>query len=190
MRSHPLFQLLIYPMIDDSNTTASSHIDGAPVWSRAANDLGWRAYLGDLAGTDDVPAEAAPARVDDVTGLPPAWIGVGSLDVFRDEDITYASRLLAAGITTELHVYPGACHGFEMIAATAGVAQACRARHHGSAAAGAAAGVRRRVHQLTASVDALTTNTMPAAHAYVDASTWRVRWINGVSSASTSRSAA
>ena len=113
-------------MIDDTNTTVSSHIDGAPVWSRAANDLGWRAYLGDLAGTADVPAEAAPARVDDVAGLPPAWIGVGSLDVFRDEDVTYASRLLAAGITTELHVYPGACHGFEMIAATSGVAQACQ----------------------------------------------------------------
>jgi acetyl esterase/lipase len=122
----PSFQLLIYPMIDDTNTTGSSHIDGALVWSRAANDLGWRAYLGDLAGTDDVPAEAAPARVADVSGLPPAWIGVGSLDVFRDEDVTYASRLLAAGITTELHVYPGACHGFEMIAATAGIAQACQ----------------------------------------------------------------
>ncbi|HEY3670044.1 MAG TPA: alpha/beta hydrolase [Acidimicrobiia bacterium] len=120
------FQLLIYPMIDDSNTSASSQIEGAPVWSRAANDLGWRAYLGDLAGTDDIPAYAAPARVDDVAGLPPAWIGVGTLDVFRDEDITYASRLLAAGIPTELHVYPGAVHGFEMIVPTAGIAQACQ----------------------------------------------------------------
>ena len=113
-------------MIDDSNTSASSHIEGAPVWSRAANDLGWRAYLGPRFGTDDVPASAAPARVDDVAGLPPAWIGVGSLDVFRDEDITYASRLLAAGIPTELHVYPGAPHGFEMICPDAGVAKACQ----------------------------------------------------------------
>jgi acetyl esterase/lipase len=120
------YQLLIYPMIDDSNTSASSQIEGAPVWSRAANDLGWRAYLGDLAGTDDIPPYAAPARVADVAGLPPAWIGVGTLDVFRDEDITYASRLLAAGIPTELHVYPGAVHGFEMIVPTAGVAQACQ----------------------------------------------------------------
>jgi acetyl esterase/lipase len=120
------YQLLIYPMIDDSNTSASSRIDGAPIWSRAANDLGWRAYLGDRFGRDDVPAYAAPARVDDVAGLPPAWIGVGSLDVFRDEDITYASRLLAAGIPTELHVYPGAVHGFEMIVPTAGVSQACQ----------------------------------------------------------------
>ena len=65
------------------------------MWSREANDLGWRAYLGELAGNDDIPAYAAPARVDDVAGLPPAWIGVGALDVFRDEDIEYASRMLA-----------------------------------------------------------------------------------------------
>jgi acetyl esterase/lipase len=122
----PAFQLLIYPMIDDSNTSASSRIEGAPVWSRAANDLGWRAYLGARFGTDDVPAYAAPARVDDVAGLPPAWIGVGSLDVFRDEDITYASRLLGAGIPTELHVYPGATHGFEMMCPNAAVAKACQ----------------------------------------------------------------
>jgi acetyl esterase/lipase len=122
----PAFQLLIYPMIDDTNTSASSHIEGALVWSRAANDLGWSAYLGDRYGTDDVPAEAAASRVDDVAGLPPAWIGVGSLDVFRDEDIAYASRLLAAGITTELHVYRGAPHGFEMMAPSSYVAQACQ----------------------------------------------------------------
>jgi len=122
----PAFQLLIYPMIDDTNTTPSSHIDGALVWSRAANELGWSAYLGARYGTDDVPDEAAAARVDDVAGLPPAWIGVGSLDVFRDEDLTYASRLLAAGITVEVHVYPGAPHGFEMMAPGAQVAQACQ----------------------------------------------------------------
>jgi acetyl esterase/lipase len=122
----PCFQLLIYPMIDDTNTSGSSHIDGALVWSRAANDLGWSAYLGSRFGTDDIPGEAAAARVADVSGLPPAWIGVGSLDVFRDEGITYATRLLDAGITTELHVYPGACHGFEMMAPAAAVAQACQ----------------------------------------------------------------
>ena len=120
------FQLLIYPMIDDRNTSASSHIDGAPVWSRDANHLGWRAYLGDLDGTDDVPGATAPARVESVEGLPPAWIGVGSLDVFRDEDIEYASRMLAAGIPVELHVYPGACHGFEMIVPDAAVSKACQ----------------------------------------------------------------
>jgi acetyl esterase/lipase len=120
------FQLLIYPMIDDRNTSASSHIQGAPVWSREANDLGWRAYLGDLVGGEDIPVYAAPARVESVAGLPPAWIGVGALDVFRDEDIEYASRMLAAGIPVELHVYPGAPHGFEMIVPHSGVAQACQ----------------------------------------------------------------
>ena len=122
----PVFQFLVYPMIDDRAITPSSGIDGARVWSRGANELGWRAYLGERFGAADVPAEAAPARVENVAGLPPAWIGVGSIDVFRDEDITYASRLLAAGITTELHVYPGAPHGFEAIAADSAVARACQ----------------------------------------------------------------
>jgi acetyl esterase/lipase len=122
----PAFQLLIYPMIDDTNTTPSSRIDGALVWSRGANEMGWSAYLGSRSGTDDVPGEAAASRVPDVAGLPPAWIGVGSLDVFRDEDLAYASRLLAAGITTEVHVYPGAPHGFEMMAPGAAIAQACQ----------------------------------------------------------------
>ncbi len=120
------YQLLIYPMIDDRNVTASSRIDGAPVWSRAANLLGWHAYLGREPGGDDVPAYAAPARETDLTGLPKTFIGVGTLDVFRDEDIDYALRLLAAGVPTELHVYPGAPHGFEMITPTAGVAVRCQ----------------------------------------------------------------
>jgi acetyl esterase/lipase len=120
------YQLLIYPMIDDRNVTASSRIDGAPVWSRAANLLGWRAYLGREPGGDDVPKYAAPARESDLAGLPKTFIGVGSLDVFRDEDIDYAQRLLAAGVPTELHVYPGAPHGFEMITPTAGVAVRCQ----------------------------------------------------------------
>jgi acetyl esterase/lipase len=120
------YQLLIYPMIDDRNETASSRIDGAPVWSRAANLLGWRAYLGRDVGSGDVPTYAAPARETDLSGLPKTFIGVGTLDVFRDEDIDYALRLLAAGVPTELHVYPGAPHGFEMITPTAGVAVRCQ----------------------------------------------------------------
>ena len=120
------YQLLIYPMIDDRNVTPSSQIDRAPIWPRPANLLGWRAYLGERAGTDDVPAYAAPARADDLQGLPPAWIGVGTLDVFRDEDITYAQRLLQAGVPTELHVYPGAPHGFEGITPATDVARRCQ----------------------------------------------------------------
>jgi acetyl esterase/lipase len=120
------FQLLIYPMIDDRNVTPSTQIEGLPVWSRTANDLGWRCYLGELSGTDRIPAYAAATRAETVAGLPPAWIGVGSLDPFRDEDVEYASRLLAAGITAELHVYPGACHGFEMIVPNSAVSIACQ----------------------------------------------------------------
>jgi acetyl esterase/lipase len=122
----PSFQLLIYPMIDDRMTTASSNIVGAPIWSRDANVLGWSCYLGCEPGADDVPAYAAAARAGDLAGLPPTWIGVGSLDVFRDEDIDYAMRLLAAGVPTELHVYPGAPHGFDTLMPSTGVARRCR----------------------------------------------------------------
>ncbi len=118
------YQLLIYPMIDDRNVTVSSNF-AAPIWSRDANRLGWRAYLGGDGG-DDIPYYAAPARATDLRGLPPSFIAVGTVDVFRDEDIDYARRLLEAGVPTELHVYEGAPHGFEMLAATTGVAQRCQ----------------------------------------------------------------
>ncbi len=118
------YQLLIYPMIDDRNTTSSSHLD-AVVWSRGANALGWRAYLGTGYGEGDVPVYAAPARATDLRGLPRTFVGVGTLDVFRDEDISYALALLAAGVETELHVYPGAPHGFESIAPLAAVSRRC-----------------------------------------------------------------
>jgi acetyl esterase/lipase len=116
-------QLLIYPMIDDRCTSASSQMGEAAIWSRGANLLGWRAYLGHEPGAVDVSPYAAAARATDLAGLPPAFIGVGTLDVFRDEDIEYAARLLAAGVPTELHVYPGAPHGFESFAPGAAVSQ-------------------------------------------------------------------
>jgi acetyl esterase/lipase len=116
------YQLLIYPMIDDRNTTPSSHLV-TKVWTRETNFLGWRCYLGHEPGTDDVSLYAAPARAEDLRGLAPAFIGVGTLDVFRDENIEYARRLLAAGVPTELHVYPGAPHGFEGLAPQAAVSQ-------------------------------------------------------------------
>jgi acetyl esterase/lipase len=81
------------------------------IWSRVSNAFGWKSYLGDLHGTDDVPPYAAPARADDFAGLPEAYVCVGGADGFRDEDITYAMRLYGAGVPTELHVYPGAPHG-------------------------------------------------------------------------------
>jgi acetyl esterase/lipase len=107
------FQLLIYPMIDDRNIVPAS--ETAPdtfVWTRENNRMGWRAYLGREPGGADVSPYAAAARATDLRGLPPAYIPVGDLDLFLDENITYAQRLLTAGVPTELHVYPGAFHGF------------------------------------------------------------------------------
>jgi acetyl esterase/lipase len=115
------FQLLDCPMLDDRQHTQSSQEDGLPVWSRHSNTFGWRSYLGDLYGRDDVPATAAPARATDLTGLPPAFIAVGAVDGFLDEDVDYALRLTRACVPTELHVYPGACHGFQLLAPDAAV---------------------------------------------------------------------
>jgi acetyl esterase/lipase len=109
------FQLLECPMIDDRQTTSSSQLDGLPIWSREANEFGWRSYLGDLYG-GDVPAYAAAAHAADLSGLPPALVIVGGADGFRDEDIEYALRLNQAGVPTELHVLPGAPHGVQMFA--------------------------------------------------------------------------
>jgi acetyl esterase/lipase len=103
-------------MLDDRQCTASSRLDGLPVWSRESNTYGWRSYLGELYGTDTIPCTAAPARAtdDQLVGLPPAFVSVGSLDGFLDEDVEYALRLNHAGVPTELHVYPGACHGYHL----------------------------------------------------------------------------
>ena len=105
-------------MLDPSQTTPSSRLDDLLVWSAPSNEFGWRAYLGDLYGTDSIPAHAAPAFADDLAGLPEAYVCVGGADGFRDEDITYAMRLYGAGVPTELHVYPGAPHGVALFADT------------------------------------------------------------------------
>jgi acetyl esterase/lipase len=118
------FQLLTYPMIDDRNVTPSSHdVTDLRVWNRAANQAGWKAYLGDAVGTTNVSAYAAPARATDLSGLPPAIISVGDLDMFLDEDIAYARALLSAGVPTELHVYPGCFHGSKVLVAHAEISQ-------------------------------------------------------------------
>ncbi len=107
------FQMPIYPMIDDRNETSSSHeITDIGMWDRAANIEAWKWYLGD--GKPD--QYAAPARAEDLTGLPPTFIDVGTVDLFRDEDITFAMRLMQAGVPTELHVNPGAYHAAEVFA--------------------------------------------------------------------------
>jgi acetyl esterase/lipase len=107
------FQLLDCPMLDDRQRTPSSQLEGLAVWSRESNTFGWRSYLGDLYGSEHVPYTAAAARCTDLRGLPPAFVSVGTVDGFRDEDVDYATRLNQAGIPCELHVYPGACHGYQ-----------------------------------------------------------------------------
>lgn len=115
------FQALIYPMIDDRQITPSSRWND-PVWPPVANAYGWRSYLGDLTG-EAVPMYAAAARATDLGRLPPTFISVGALDGFSDEDIDYAVRLRHAGVPTELHVYPGAPHGFDAFAPSTAIAR-------------------------------------------------------------------
>jgi acetyl esterase/lipase len=119
------FQLLDQPMLDDRQITPSSQDVDLAVWTRTSNTFGWKSYLGDLYGTDRVPPTAAPARATDLSGLPPTFISVGAVDGFRDEDVDYATRLNQAGVPTELHVYPGACHGFNLMAPEAAVSKQC-----------------------------------------------------------------
>lgn len=115
----PVFQVLVYPMLDDRSV--GRHLDdpGHRLWNATSNRFGWKSYLGSAD-----PAEAVPARRADLSGLPPAWLGVGTLDLFHDEDLDYAARLQAAGVPCEVHVVPGAFHGFDGIAPKADIATA------------------------------------------------------------------
>jgi triacylglycerol lipase len=109
------FQHLIYPMIDDRTCLdADPHpYVGEFLWTRQSNRVGWSALLGGAPGGPDVSIYAAPARATDLSGLPPAFVSTGALDLFLEEDLDYARRLTRAGVPVELHVYPGAFHGFD-----------------------------------------------------------------------------
>ncbi|WP_328364787.1 alpha/beta hydrolase [Streptomyces sp. NBC_00445] len=109
-------QILLMPMLDDRTTTPDPHIEPYLLWSYDDSRTAWPALLGGAAGGPDVPPTAAPARLEDATGLPPAYIEVGQLDVFRDEDIAYATKLSRAGVPVEFHLHPGAPHEFDSIA--------------------------------------------------------------------------
>lgn len=120
-----LFQMLVYPMLDDrtgSSRAAPKNI-GTIAWNAAANRFGWESFLGQRPGTRAVPVAAVPARVGNLAGLPPTFIGVGGIDLFVDEDIDYARRLTDAGVPTELLVVPGAFHGFDVMGEQAPVAK-------------------------------------------------------------------
>ncbi|MDI7864715.1 alpha/beta hydrolase [Rhizobiaceae bacterium n13] len=121
-----LGQLLQCPMIDDRNSTVSaSRYDGVGVWDTTSNKTAWQAVLGEDCGGANVSPYSAPARVTDLAGLPPTFIDVGACEVFRDEAIDYAVRILASGGQCELHVWGGAFHGFYDIAPQSDLARAC-----------------------------------------------------------------
>ncbi|SIR64388.1 alpha/beta hydrolase [Microbacterium sp. RURRCA19A] len=121
---HLAAQLLQCPMLDDRDATHSTHqIDGLGVWDRGSNVLGWTSLLGERKGTDDVSIYAAPARATDLSNLPPAFIDCGTAEVFRDEDVAYASAIWAAGGVAELHVWPGGFHAFDGLAPQATLSQ-------------------------------------------------------------------
>lgn len=105
-------QLLLSPMLDDRNDTPSARQAESGPWNRSSNEFAWTALLGDQRGGPDVPPYAAPARAGDLSGLPPAYIDVGSSETFRDEAVAYASRIWQAGGAAELHVWPGGFHMF------------------------------------------------------------------------------
>jgi acetyl esterase/lipase len=113
-------QLLVYPMLDDrSSVEPGLDHPGHRLWTQGSNKFGWSAYLGKAD-----PAVAVPGRREDLAGLPPAWIGVGSLDLFHNEDLAYAERLRAAGVPCEVEVVDGAFHGFDQIAPKIAVSRA------------------------------------------------------------------
>ncbi|MGI5216910.1 alpha/beta hydrolase [Nocardia sp. CA-290969] len=119
----PVFQLLSYPMLDDRTSAAEIDPRRMRMWSARSNRFGWSSYLGPAAD-GDVPPLAAPARYEDLSGLPPAWIGVGTHDLFHAEDLAYADRLRAAGVPCEVHEVDGAYHGFDLVEGGTGVGRA------------------------------------------------------------------
>ena len=120
----PAFQLLIYPMLDDRSAlrTDLAYADSM-IWTPKDNRYGWESYLQRPLGSDPMPPYAVPARRQDLTGLPPAWIGVGTLDLFCEEDVAYSERLNGCGVECELVVVDGAFHGFDIVDRNATLAQ-------------------------------------------------------------------
>jgi acetyl esterase/lipase len=116
-------QVLVYPMLDDRTVVPDPTLAQLVTWTYDDNVTGWQALLGDHVSDEEVSVYAAAGRATDLSLLPPTYIDVGDLDIFRDEDIAYARRLAKAGVTTELHVHPGAPHAFEGLAPQAAVSR-------------------------------------------------------------------
>jgi len=120
----PLAQLLMWPMLDDRvDTVSARQVDGVGIWDRTSDVTGWTALLGSRRGTDDVSPYSAPARMADLSGLPPTYLEAGSVEVFRDEVVAFASRIWAAGGSAELHVWPGGFHGFQNVVPAAALSR-------------------------------------------------------------------
>lgn len=123
----PVFQLLVYPMLDDRTVLRTDVGDNShPLWNKKSNRFGWESYLGPKCGAAGVPEYAVPARREDLSGLPLAWVGVGTADLFHDEDMAYARRLEECGVECETCVVPGAFHGFDIVAPKAPVSRGFR----------------------------------------------------------------
>lgn len=112
-----IYQALMAPMLDDRTVTRNPPhpYTGEFIWTHASNRFGWTALLGQEPGSNGISPYAAAARAEELAGLPAAFIAVGALDLFLEESMTYAQRLIRAGVPTELHVYPGVYHGFQMV---------------------------------------------------------------------------
>jgi len=123
--TQPCAQYLIYPMLDD-RTAANQDLDDINhfMWNNHSNRYGWQSFLAQQAGSPSTPKYAVPARREDLSRLPPAWIGIGDIDLFYEEDCDYARRLKEANVTCELHITPKAPHGFEFLAPDASISKA------------------------------------------------------------------
>jgi acetyl esterase/lipase len=128
----PLFLALFYAMLDDRNDTPSSYaITDLGIWDRATNLAAWRAVLGDRAGAPDVDGYSAPARASDLQDLPPAFVAAAEIDVFRDEDLDFATRLAAAGVPVEIRLFKGAYHAWDRFAPDSRLTRSFEQAWHG-----------------------------------------------------------
>jgi len=116
--------------LDDRNVSHDPELGAFATWSSGDNETAWTAILGSRRGTSNVPPTAAPARMTSAVGLPPLYLEVGELDIFRDEDLQYAAKFGKAGISAEIHVHPGCPHGFEVFAQNSAVTKRAMEDRH------------------------------------------------------------